>query len=91
MCRVYCSGWSIVSRALFQVDDGRGGFVLRARSDEVPRRRGSLVESSSNIKKVFKVSLVSRKGDILPLCWHDEYHYHIKKKSQELFIEVRAL
>lgn len=38
-----------------QVDDGRGGFVLRARSDEVPRRRGSLVESSSNIKKVFKV------------------------------------
>ncbi|CAL4065767.1 unnamed protein product, partial [Meganyctiphanes norvegica] len=37
-----------------KVDDGRGGFVLRARSDELPRRRGSLVEKS-NIKNVFKV------------------------------------
>ncbi|XP_050691567.1 junctophilin-1-like [Eriocheir sinensis] len=50
-----------------KVDDGRGGFVLRARSDEVPRRRGSLVESSSNIKKVFKGLKMRRQrstGDI---------------------------
>ncbi|KAG0716750.1 Junctophilin-1 [Chionoecetes opilio] len=50
-----------------KVDDGRGGFVLRARSDDVPRRRGSLVESSSNIKKVFKGLKMRRQrstGDI---------------------------
>ncbi|KAL1458234.1 hypothetical protein WDU94_008398 [Cyamophila willieti] len=34
-----------------RVDDSRGGFVLRARSDDVPQRRRSLVEKSSNIKK----------------------------------------
>ena len=56
---------------LFEVDDGRGGFVLRARSDEVPRRRGSLVESSSNIKKVFKVRVMATKGDLVSLCWND--------------------
>ncbi|XP_068216877.1 junctophilin-1 isoform X1 [Palaemon carinicauda] len=50
-----------------KVDDGRGGFVLRARSDEVPRRRGSLVEKSSNIKNVFKGLKMRRQrstGDI---------------------------
>lgn len=34
-----------------RVDDSRGGFVLRARSDDPPQRRRSLVEKSSNIKK----------------------------------------
>ncbi|XP_066900971.1 junctophilin-1 isoform X2 [Halyomorpha halys] len=34
-----------------RVDDSRGGFVLKARSDEAPVRRQSLVEKSSNIKK----------------------------------------
>ncbi|KAL1124100.1 hypothetical protein AAG570_001870 [Ranatra chinensis] len=33
-----------------RVDDSRGGFVLKARSDELPPRRRSLVEKSSNIK-----------------------------------------
>ncbi|XP_042204277.1 junctophilin-1-like isoform X2 [Homarus americanus] len=50
-----------------KVDDGRGGFVLRARSDEIPRRRGSLVERSSNIKNVFKGLKMRRQrstGDI---------------------------
>ncbi|KAK8744269.1 hypothetical protein OTU49_000711 [Cherax quadricarinatus] len=50
-----------------KVDDGRGGFVLRARSDEIPRRRGSLVERSSNIKNVFKGLKIRRQrstGDI---------------------------
>jgi len=49
-----------------KVDDGRGGFVLRARSDELPRRRGSLVEKS-NIKNVFKGLKMRRQrstGDI---------------------------
>jgi len=32
------------------MDDGRGGFVLKAKSDEAPARRRSLVERSSNIK-----------------------------------------
>lgn len=34
-----------------RMDDSRGGFVLKARSDEPPVRRRSLVERSSNIKK----------------------------------------
>ena len=34
-----------------RLDDSRGGFVLKARSDEAPVRRQSLVEKSSNIKK----------------------------------------
>ncbi|CAG0879018.1 unnamed protein product, partial [Darwinula stevensoni] len=35
-----------------RIDDARGGFVLKARSDEPrERRRGSLVETSSNFKK----------------------------------------
>lgn len=49
-----------------KVDDGRGGFVLRARSDEIQRRRGSLVEKS-NIKNVFKGLKMRRQrstGDI---------------------------
>ncbi|KAL7637806.1 UNVERIFIED_CONTAM: hypothetical protein RMT77_011418 [Armadillidium vulgare] len=49
-----------------KVDDGRGGFVLRVRSDEVQRRRGSLVEKS-NIKNVFKGLKMRRQrstGDI---------------------------
>ncbi|XP_042879503.1 junctophilin-1-like isoform X3 [Penaeus japonicus] len=51
-----------------KVDDGRGGFVLRARSDEVPRRRGSLVsDRPSNIRNVFKGLKMRRQrstGDI---------------------------
>ncbi|XP_037792931.1 junctophilin-1-like [Penaeus monodon] len=50
------------------VDDGRGGFVLRARSDEIPRRRGSLVsDRPSNIRNVFKGLKMRRQrstGDI---------------------------
>lgn len=34
-----------------RMDDSRGGFVLKARSDEPPVRRRSLGEKSSNIKK----------------------------------------
>jgi junctophilin len=34
-----------------RVDDSRGGFVLKARSDDPPVRRRSLVERSSNLKK----------------------------------------
>ncbi|KAH9362103.1 hypothetical protein HPB48_002081 [Haemaphysalis longicornis] len=34
-----------------KIDDCRGGFVLKARSDEPPQRRRSLVEKSSNFKK----------------------------------------
>lgn len=36
-----------------RIDDSRGGFVLKARSDEPPQRRRSLVE------KTFKKSLLS--------------------------------
>lgn len=32
------------------MDDVRGGFVLKARSDEPPARRRSLSERSSNFK-----------------------------------------
>lgn len=39
------------------MDDVRGGFVLKARSDEPPARRRSLVEKSTNIKdSILKVS-----------------------------------
>ena len=38
-----------------RVDDSRGGFVLKARSDEPPARRRSLVEKGSNIKSIFSV------------------------------------
>lgn len=34
-----------------RMDDSRGGFVLKARSDEPPVRRRSLVEKSSGLKK----------------------------------------
>lgn len=34
-----------------RIDDSRGGFVLKARSDEPPVRRRSLVEKTTNIKK----------------------------------------
>ncbi|XP_045615335.1 junctophilin-1 isoform X2 [Procambarus clarkii] len=50
-----------------KVDDGRGGFVLRARSDDIPRRRGSLGERPSNIRNVFKGLKIRRQrstGDI---------------------------
>ncbi|XP_047740198.1 junctophilin-1 [Hyalella azteca] len=47
-----------------KVDDGRGGFVLRMRSDEVQRRRNSLVEKSSNIRNVFKMRRQRSTGDI---------------------------
>lgn len=47
-----------------KVDDGRGGFVLRMRSDEIQRRRGSLVEKSSNIRNVFKMRRQRSTGDI---------------------------
>lgn len=36
-----------------RLDDGRGGFVLKARSDEPPVRRRSFSERSSTIKKTF--------------------------------------
>ena len=37
--------------------DTRGGFVLKARSDEPPPRRGSLVEKSTTLRKnIFQVS-----------------------------------
>lgn len=40
-----------------RLDDGRGGFVLKARSDEPPARRRSFSERSSTIKKtLFQVS-----------------------------------
>lgn len=39
-----------------KIDDGRGGFVLKSRSDEPPTRRRSLVEKSTNLKKsIFQV------------------------------------
>lgn len=42
-----------------RVDDSRGGFVLKAKSDEQPLRRRSLVEKSSNIKKsILSVSIL---------------------------------
>nr|CAD7268046.1 unnamed protein product [Timema shepardi] len=46
-----------------RVDDSRGGFVLKARSDEPPpvRRRGSLVEKSTNIKKSILSNLKIKK------------------------------
>jgi junctophilin len=36
-----------------KMDDGRGGFVLKARSDDAPkeRRRGSLIEKSTTVKR----------------------------------------
>ncbi|KAF2350620.1 MORN motif [Trinorchestia longiramus] len=46
-----------------KVDDGRGGFVLRMRSDEAQRRRNSLVEKS-NIRNVFKMRRQRSTGDI---------------------------
>lgn len=39
-----------------RMDDSRGGFVLKARSDEPPVRRRSLVERSGNIKRMLSVS-----------------------------------
>nr|CAD7585494.1 unnamed protein product [Timema genevievae] len=50
-----------------RVDDSRGGFVLKARSDEPPpvRRRGSLVEKSTNIKKsILSVSEYPSSGGV---------------------------
>ncbi|XP_046675336.1 junctophilin-1 isoform X1 [Homalodisca vitripennis] len=44
-----------------RVDDSRGGFVLKARSDEPPVRRRSLVEKSSGIKKSILSGLKIRK------------------------------
>ncbi|RZF33945.1 hypothetical protein LSTR_LSTR010428 [Laodelphax striatellus] len=44
-----------------RVDDSRGGFVLKARSDEPPARRRSLVEKSTNIKKSILSGLKIRK------------------------------
>lgn len=41
-----------------RMDDVRGGFVLKAKSDEPPARRRSLSERSSNFKdSLLKVSL----------------------------------
>jgi len=43
-----------------RLDDGRGGFVLKARSDEPPVRRRSFSERSSTIKKsLFQVKHLS--------------------------------
>uniref|UniRef100_A0A1B6C6A7 Junctophilin n=1 Tax=Clastoptera arizonana TaxID=38151 RepID=A0A1B6C6A7_9HEMI len=44
-----------------RMDDSRGGFVLKARSDEPPVRRRSLVEKSSGIKKSLLSGLKIRK------------------------------
>ncbi|CAB3372087.1 Hypothetical predicted protein [Cloeon dipterum] len=44
-----------------RVDDSRGGFVLKARSDDPPVRRRSLVESSKNLKKSILQGLKMRK------------------------------
>jgi junctophilin len=42
-----------------RLDDGRGGFVLKARSDEPPVRRRSFSERSSTIKKsLFQVRFI---------------------------------
>lgn len=44
-----------------RLDDGRGGFVLKARSDEPPTRRRSFSERSSTIKKtLFQVSNIGK-------------------------------
>ena len=39
-------GAEVVIAPKRQAEEGRGGFVLRAKSDEVPHRRRSLVERS---------------------------------------------
>ncbi|CAG7837111.1 unnamed protein product [Allacma fusca] len=44
-----------------RMDDVRGGFVLKARSDEPPARRRSLVERSSNFKESILKGLKLRK------------------------------
>ncbi|GFW79009.1 uncharacterized protein TNCV_214421 [Trichonephila clavipes] len=42
-----------------KIDDFRGGFVLKSRSDEPPARRRSLVEKSTNLKKsILQVTLI---------------------------------
>lgn len=38
-----------------KMDDCRGGFVLKAKSDEQPARRRSLAEKNPNIKNIFRV------------------------------------
>lgn len=51
-----------------RLDDGRGGFVLKSRSDEPPARRRSFSERSSTIKKtLFQVSYFKRQMIILIL------------------------
>ncbi|XP_076357847.1 junctophilin-1-like [Tachypleus tridentatus] len=51
-----------------KIDDCRGGFVLKAKSDEPPPRRRSLVDKSSTLKKTILQTLKLRKqrstGDI---------------------------
>uniref|UniRef100_A0A4D5R9S2 Junctophilin-1 n=1 Tax=Scolopendra viridis TaxID=118503 RepID=A0A4D5R9S2_SCOVI len=51
-----------------KIDDCRGGFVLKAKSDEPPARRRSLVEKSTNLKKSILQGLRIKKqrstGDI---------------------------
>ncbi|GBN19349.1 Junctophilin-3 [Araneus ventricosus] len=51
-----------------KIDDFRGGFVLKSRSDEPPARRRSLVEKSTNLKKSILQGLKIKKqrstGDI---------------------------
>ena len=48
-----------------RLDDGRGGFVLKARSDEPPVRRRSFSERSSTIKKsLFQVRFISSMVDL---------------------------
>ncbi|XP_064466645.1 junctophilin-1-like [Ornithodoros turicata] len=51
-----------------KIDDCRGGFVLKARSDDAPQRRRSLAEKSSNFKKSilqgFRIKKQHSTGDI---------------------------
>jgi len=58
-------GAEVVIAPKRQAEEGRGGFVLRAKSDEVPHRRRSLVERTGmkNFVQVcsstcFKASLI---------------------------------
>lgn len=66
-----------------RIDDGRGGFVLKARSDEQPQRRNSLVEKTKrgllSVRSVFVIKIkIVRRVDvknslILPRVIHLSY------------------
>lgn len=63
-----------------RVDDSRGGFVLKARSDDPPARRKSLTEKSLK-KGILSVRCPSREGRRTVNEIHKKLRYYGKERS----------